>query len=146
MRRALPDYLKAADYLLHGFLLTIVVDKKLTTLFGPNEKGTLSELTTVPEAAGLGSWKPDSAEKLLRVVHSVAFLVGLLAESGQKIFWMSDNDTICANEDIHRRALELFSRAVSLYTERDCTFPVFGGQHRSKSASLGILICLAWQT
>jgi hypothetical protein len=143
MRRALPDYLKAADYLLHGFLLTIVVDKRLTTLFGPNEKSTLSELTTLLEAAGLGSWKPDSAEKLLRVVHSVAFLVGLLAESGQKNFWMSDNDTICANEDIHRRALELFSRAVSLYTETGCNFPVFSGAAPFEERALGHLDLLS---
>lgn len=137
MQRALPDYLRAADLLLHGFLLTIVIDKKLLTLFGPNEKRTRTSLSEALHNAGLGKWKPDSAEKLLRVVHSVAFLVALLARSGQKVFWMSDNDTICANEDLHRQALDLFGRAVHTYA-KDSHFPVFGGAAPFKDSTLGL--------
>ncbi len=143
MRRALPDYLKAANLLLHGFLLTVVIDKRAITVFGRNEKQTLSELSEILKENGLGNWKPGSAEKLLRVVHTVAFLVGLLAESGQKIFWMSDNDTICANENVHRQALELFARAVGLYTDPDCKFPVFGGAAPFKERGLGHLDLLS---
>ncbi|AEO47770.1 hypothetical protein [Rhodospirillum rubrum] len=142
MQRALPDYLKAADMLLHGFLLTIVVDKKLLTLFGPNEKKTQTSLSKTLHQAGLGTWKPDSAEKLLRVVHSVAFLVALLARSGQKVFWMSDNDTVCANEGLHRQALDLFARAVGIYA-KDRRFSVFGGAAPFKDRSFGHLDLLS---
>lgn len=136
MQRALPDYLKAADMLVHGFLLTVVIDKKLLTLFGANEKKTRIGLSETLLAAGLGTWKPESAEKLLRVVHTVSFLVALLARPGQKIFWMSDNDTICANEPLHRHALDLFQRAVEHYAPGR-RFPVFGGGAPFKESSLG---------
>lgn len=142
MQRALPEYLKAADMLLHGFLLTIVVDKRLMTVFGPNEKATLKQLVEVLETAGLGIWKPDSAEKLLRVVHAVAFLVALLARSGQKVFWMSDNDTICANEGLHRHALDLLARTVEVYSQGR-EFSEFGGAAPFKDRSLGHLDLLS---
>ncbi|WFU51791.1 hypothetical protein [Sinorhizobium terangae] len=142
MQRALPDYLKAADLLLHGFLLTIVIDKKLLTLFGPNEKKTQTSLSETLRQAGLGTWKPDAAEKLLRVVHCVAFLVALLARSGQKVFWMSDNDTICANEDLHRQALDLLARAVGIYAQ-DSHFLVFSGAAPFKNRGLGHLDLLS---
>ncbi|WP_210323979.1 hypothetical protein [Agrobacterium sp. AGB01] len=137
MQRALPDYLSAADMLVHGFLLTIVIDKKLLTVFGANEKKTRADLSKTLHAAGLGTWKPESAEKLLRVVHTVSFLVALLARSGQKVFWMSDNDTICANEALHRHALDLFQRAVEHYAPGR-HLPVFGGGAPFKDSSLGI--------
>ncbi|MBY3312535.1 MULTISPECIES: hypothetical protein [Rhizobium] len=137
MQRALPDYLKAADLLVHGFLLTVVIDKGLLTVFGANEKKTRASLSETLQTAGLGSWKPESAEKLLRVVHTVSFLVALLARPGQKIFWMSDNDTICANEALHRHALDLFSRTVGHYAPGR-HFPVFGGGAPFKDSSLGL--------
>jgi len=40
IQRALPDYLHALDNLLPGFLFTLAVDKRLITLFGPQEKTT----------------------------------------------------------------------------------------------------------
>lgn len=143
MRRALPEYLRLLDHLLHGFLLTIVVDKRLVSLFGPNEKKTLSEIAEHLDSAGLGNWKPQVAEKLVRVVHSVAFLIGLLAESGQKIFWMTDNDAICSNEGVHKQALELLARAVAIYTDEGCNFPVFGGAAPFKERDLGHLDLLS---
>ncbi|WP_306261344.1 hypothetical protein [Pararhizobium sp. IMCC21322] len=142
MQRALPDYLKAADLLLHGFLLTIVVDKKLLSLFGPNEKNTLKKLSETLETAGLGVWKPASAEKLLRVVHSTAFLVALLAKSGQNVFWMSDNDTICANETLHNNALDLLGRTVNTYSKAK-NFSNFGGAAPFKDRNLGHLDLLS---
>jgi hypothetical protein len=42
--RALPDYLAALNHSVPGFLCSVVVDKKLTTLFGSPEDSTLSEL------------------------------------------------------------------------------------------------------
>lgn len=67
------------------------------------------------------------AEKLLRVVHLAAFLVGLLAHDGQKIFWMSDHDAICPNKEMHDHALSLFQRLLGIYTRPHCTYPVLGG-------------------
>ncbi len=46
------------------------------------------------EAEEIGHWKPEIAEKALRVTHFVSFLTALLAHDGQKIFWMTDNDAM----------------------------------------------------
>lgn len=143
MQRALPEYLRLVDAFVPGFLLTVVVDKRLTSLFGPNERSSQIELTKVLREHGLGDWKPDVAEKLVRVVHIGAFLVGLLAASGQKVFWMTDNDSICANEELHRYALELFGRSLGLYTEPNCHFPTFGGAAPFKERHLETLDLLS---
>jgi hypothetical protein len=54
-------------------------------------------LVKLLEDMGLGGREPREVEKLLRIVHMVAYLIALLGVDGQKIFWMSDHDAICAN-------------------------------------------------
>jgi hypothetical protein len=49
------------------------------------------------------------------VAHTAAFLTALLGHRGQKIFWMSDHDAICADADAHIRLLQLFQNVLSLY-------------------------------
>lgn len=127
MRRALPDYLNLLDTLVPGFLLTVVIDKKLTGMFGVNERSAQSDLAQVLGAGGLGDWKPHVAEKLVRIVHIGAFLAALLGASGQKLFWMTDNDAICANPSLHEHALALFARVLPLYTGPDHSFQDFCG-------------------
>jgi hypothetical protein len=122
--RALPDYLAALDGLVPGFLCTLVVDKSLATLFGSPEGSSLSQM---PHSEGLGEWKPQVAEKLLRVVHLTAFLAALLTHEGQKIFWMSDHDAICPNDKRHFDLLSVFERVLRVYTRPGCAFPIVGG-------------------
>lgn len=143
MRRALPEYLRYLDALVPGFLLTLVVDKRLVSLFGPNIKSSQAQLSQDLRAAGLGEWKPEVAEKLARVTHTCAFLVGLLAASGQKVFWMTDHDAICANEERHGYALELFSRLLAQYTDPSCRFPTIGGAAPFKQRSIQFLDLLS---
>lgn len=127
MRRALPDYLNLLDNFVPGLLLTVVIDKKLTSLFGVNERSTQRELAKVLSENGLGDWKPHVAEKLVRIVHIGAFLAALLGSPGQKLFWMTDNDAICANQSQHEQALALFARVLPLYTPPKLSFQHFGG-------------------
>lgn len=126
LRRALPDYLDALDNL-PGFLCTLAVDKRVPTLFGPQEKSTRELLSRTLEAEGLGKRKPEVAEKLLRIVHFTAFLTALLAHDGQKIFWMTDNDAVCANQEAHKQLLAIFERVLSIYCRPNSTFPLIGG-------------------
>jgi hypothetical protein len=123
VRRALPDYLTALNAL-PGFLCALVVDKKLSTVFGSPRNDSLARLL---EAEKIGQWKAGVAEKLLRVVHFAAFLTALLTHDGQKVFWMSDHDAICANTAMHQQMLVLFQRVLTLYTRPGCTFPLVGG-------------------
>lgn len=127
LRRALPEYLNLLNNIVPGFLLTVAVHKSLHSLFGPNEKSTAEFIVQTLEASGLGAWKHGVAEKLVRIVHMTAFLVGLLAHDGQKIFWMSDNDSVCANEELHNHALGLLQRVLGLYGNPNYHYPLLSG-------------------
>ncbi|HEV2549410.1 MAG TPA: hypothetical protein VGU20_18980 [Stellaceae bacterium] len=127
MRRALPDYLTALNNLLPGFLCTLAVDKRFTSLFGPQAKSTKKQIAEALKAEGLGEWKPDVAEKLVRIVHLTSFLTTLLAHDGQKIFWMTDHDEICSNQDKHGKALTFFQRGLGIFARPNCKFPIIGG-------------------
>jgi hypothetical protein len=125
MRRALPDYLAAADEL-PGFLCTVAVDKRIRSVFAI-EQDARQRLVAALEAVGLGVRKPDVAEKLLRVVHLTAYLAALLGHDGQDIFWMTDHDEICPTSNQHRQLLEAFARVLSLYQRPEIHFEKMGG-------------------
>ena len=114
LRRALPEHLAALNNLLPGFLFTLAADKQITSLFGPQEKSTKQFIAQTLEAHALGTRKPDLAEKLVRIVHIAAFFTALLVHNDQKIFWMTDHDAICANQELHQQTLALFQRVLGL--------------------------------
>lgn len=143
VRNVLPEYLRHLDNLVPGFLFTLVVDKKISCLFGKNHRKTLIDNANDLRDYDLGLWKPDVAEKLLRVVHVGAFLTGLLAHHGQKIFWMSDNDAICANEKLHVNALNLFSRVLANYSRPESGFSLIGGAAPFKQRDIKTLDLLS---
>jgi hypothetical protein len=118
IRKALPAYLDVLNGYVPGLLFTLVVDKRIVSLFGPPEKATRETLSQRLEEQGFAKLKPAVAEKALRVVHTAAFLTALLGHEGQKIFWMSDHDAICATAAAHERLLALFYNVLGLYTRR----------------------------
>ncbi len=124
---ALPDYLKALNNLLPGLLITVVVDKEIKSLFGIETKDDRYAVREQLKAAGFRSRKPAVIEKALRVTHMAAFLAGLLAHDGQKIFWMTDNDAISEGERGASETLSLFARALELYTRKGVSFELVGG-------------------
>jgi hypothetical protein len=128
LQRSLPDYLNALN-LLPGFLFTLIVDKRVSSLFGPtrDRKSTREFITQTLETAGFGKRKPEVNEKLLRVIHIAAFLTGLLAHDGHKIFWMTDHDAIAATNEMHEKTLALFQRVLGLYARKGYAFPLIGG-------------------
>ena len=126
LRAALPEYLSAADTL-PGFLCTVAVDKRIKTLFGPQDKSTSKKLVELLEENRLGGRKSREVEKLLRIVHMIAFLAALLVADGQKLFWMSDNDAVCANSKLHESMMALFDRVLPIYTRPGVTLPLIGG-------------------
>jgi hypothetical protein len=79
------------------------------------------------EARGFGRRRPHVAEKVMRVVHTAAFLTALLGHEGQQIFWMSDHDAVCPNPAMHDQMLSLYHNILTLYTAK--TFGRIGGGH-----------------
>jgi hypothetical protein len=126
VQRSLPGYLTALN-VVPGFLFTLAVDKRLTSLFGPRGKETRELIARALIEAGIGERKPAVNEKLLRVVHVAAFLTGLLAHNVQKIFWMTDNDAISPTREMHEKTLVLFQRILGIYARKDFAFPLIGG-------------------
>ena len=127
MCAALPDYLKALNNLLPGLLFTLVVDKRIKSLFGVESRQDREFVQRLLEDAGLGTRKPDVNEKAMRVAHLAAFLAGLLAHDGQKIFWMTDNDAISEGQQGAGDTLRLFSRALGIYTRKGVSFEMVAG-------------------
>ena len=126
INRALSDYLNALDFL-PGFLFSLAIDKRIGSVFGPSGKDTQKWIAETLELEGFGGRKPHVSEKLLRVVHIVAFLAGLFTRDGQNVFWMTDNDAISETEEMHKQTLSLFQRILTLYAKEGTKFPVLGG-------------------
>lgn len=123
IQRMLPSYLETLNGYVPGLLFTLVVDKRLVSLFGARE--TRKERAGILKERGFGARKPKDAEKVMRVIHTAAYLTALLGHEGQKIFWMTDQDSICPSQEMHNRTLELFHNVLGLYTGKK--FGLIGG-------------------
>ena len=122
--RALSAYLANVDLSVVGLLCTLVVDKGLRSLFGAmgHNKNSLTKLL---KESNLGEWKIAPAEKLFRVTTIIAYLLGLLGDDEQRLFWMTDHDAISPNAPKHREALDLLSRILPHYNQN--SYKVYGG-------------------
>ena len=127
LRAALPDYLKALNNLLPGVLFTLLVDTRVGSLFGAESKEEWESIQKQLDDAGYQPRKRDVIEKTLRIVHLAACLVGLLGHDGQKVFWMTDEDSISAGEQRARDTLSLFARALQMYKREGMSFGQIGG-------------------
>ena len=104
-----------------------LLTSELVVCLGPSDKDTERWIVEVLESEGFGGRKPAVNEKLLRVIHILAFFVGLFTRDGQKVFWMTDNDAISETEEMHMNTLSLLQRVLTLYTKDGVEFPVLGG-------------------
>lgn len=115
IKRALEDYLNTIDFFVVGLLYNVVISKNIYSLFGL-DKSNKNFITDLLNDRNLGEWKPKVAEKNLRIIHIVSYLINLLTRSDQKILWMTDNDAIAPNHKKHLETLEIFKNVLPLYT------------------------------
>jgi hypothetical protein len=112
--RALDDYLKTLNTYVYGFSFTLLVEKNIDQLFfGGSNKHLLKKI----EEHGLGKWKKKNGEKLMRILHIISYVLPLIADSNQKIFWMTDDDSIAANEEMSSNAFQLLEAVLKIYTD-----------------------------
>jgi hypothetical protein len=91
--RALTRFLRSADHI-PGMLVLIYFDRGLDDLFlGKGEPALTDSALKL-----LASWKPRQREKLLRILHFLAFFVAALSRPGQHVVWLTDEDEIIPNE------------------------------------------------
>jgi hypothetical protein len=126
VRRAMPEFLEAADHL-PGLLYTVAVDKRIRSVFG-SEPDTPKKIAKILEEVGLGRRSPKTAEKLMRIVHLVAYFVALLSADKQNVFWMTDHDEISPTLKQHQQLMELcFGRVLPFYLQPETKFEIMGG-------------------
>jgi hypothetical protein len=115
VKRSLSSYLNNLSNLLNGFLLNVVVDKTIPTFFGTDKVSTHSSIVKILADNNFGEWKPEVAEKLLRISHFISYLTAILSKENQKVCWMTDHDSIAAKTDLHEASLKIFSNLLSHY-------------------------------
>lgn len=119
IKRSLERYLTNLSNLVNGYLLTVVVEKSVGSIFGSDRKSSHEFITKTLSENGFGSWKPDVAEKLLRITHFSAYLVALLSRSGQKVVWMTDHDSIASTNERFLDVLNLFNNLLRHYCKHE---------------------------
>jgi len=117
----LPVFMAAAA-LLDGITFTILVNKKLGSLFSPTGKLDLNH----PDLARLPNWKASGIERMLRVTHMMALFIAGLSNEGQSLIWITDEDDIAANEDRLREVTTIFSEVSSSLLEHNLRHFRFG--------------------
>lgn len=110
-----PEVLRAADTI-PGLLFTLAVEKSIGSILSgdPNTRASIQQQL---RSIGLQSWTShQDAERLGRILHSVAYWLSLLGRPGMKTLWMSDNDSIHGRsefpddfENAYLRVLPLFN-------------------------------------
>jgi hypothetical protein len=76
--RALVEFLQLIDSFIHGAIITIAIDKRIDTVFGPSKQQAHSFLSAHLAAHGLGQWNGYAAEKVFRVCHILGAFASLL--------------------------------------------------------------------
>lgn len=111
LKRAALDDLMAALLAQRGLVISIIVNKRLKSLF--DSSGRVDPVQwAVDHCSG---WKPAEVEKMLRVVHVVAFFVAGVVSAGQEIRWMTDHDAIVANETRFEQMAAVWKTVLSQY-------------------------------
>lgn len=107
-QKALIPFLRSVDDI-DGVLVSIAIHKTIEPFA---KMHPFDDATTK-------LWKPEVWEKLLRVGHFGAVLVGGLAKAGQLIRWMMDDDAIVANEGLQNPA----AQTILTMFARTCRWP-----------------------
>jgi hypothetical protein len=133
--QALPEFLQLVDNFIHGAVITIAIDKQIGTVFGSSKKETYSRMKEQLAAMELGQWKGATAEKVLRVCHSLALFTALTTKENQRLLWYCDDDAI--NQDGLERRFEdtqnIFVRALAMYCRHKFDLVGFGKSFAGKS-------------
>lgn len=118
---ALSEYLNVVNMMIHGLLVTLVVDKNIKGLFGDKRK----ILAAVNKSSDY-KWKnPDLLEKMMVVASIVAYFLKLLVEANHKVFWLTDNDPIFANDKVGKVTSQTVGNILESFC-RPFKFKTFG--------------------
>jgi len=112
IKRGLEEYLTVSNNFLNGLVFTLIVDKNIDSLLAPHDKEATKLVASTFEEHGFGKWKPAVAEKLYRILQPISFFCKMLIADGKKIMWMTDADSIMANDQKATEATQLLGNAI----------------------------------
>jgi len=112
-QRALIPFLKSANTI-PGVLITYVFHKNTGYLFEGEEIEWKAD------------WKKNSFEKLLRIANLFSMMVSCLSRSQQNIIWITDNDTIMANDEKQKQARSVVMHIINHYMKHPVSWTHFG--------------------
>jgi hypothetical protein len=133
--RALPQFLHLVDNFIHGAVITVAIDKRIGTVFGSSKREAYASIEKQLGDMGLGQWKGATAEKMLRICHTMAFFMALPTQDKQRFLWYCDQDAI--NENAQDRRFEhlqaIFGRVLGMYCANDYDIVGFAKSFQNKS-------------
>lgn len=111
-RKALKPFLYTTNFI-PGIVATILIDKKIQTIFEPVEYVEMEE----SPLKNYSNWKRPVFEKLLRIIHFVSLFLSGLSRPYQNVIWITDEDEIVPNDQRLREATNLFAIISSNYLD-----------------------------
>jgi hypothetical protein len=112
--KSLVPFLRAANCI-PGVLITFAIHKGIQTLFRRDEQ---HESLTSP-IVNPNSWKTKPFEKLLRAAHLSGIVIAGFSKKGQDILWVTDEDEIFPNDELHTQGCKLVAHVTSHYLSHD---------------------------
>lgn len=106
--KALSDFLESSNTI-PGLLIVFAIHKESGSLFGSGKKLDPTSLEFEP----LRTLSAPVAEKLMRVISFLGFLIAGFSAQGQDVLWATDDDAIAANEIRVRHLVDALARVSS---------------------------------
>lgn len=113
---ALVPFLSAAEYI-YGLCFVVIINKAIRHLC-LNSAGDYEKMRKIAELRA--RWKDRELEEALRLTHFVGCLIAGLSQPNQNIYWISDEDSLFANET---RSKDL-ARLLSSYSSHYAKYPL----------------------
>ena len=111
---ALVPFLQAANEI-EGLCLVVAVRKTVERLC----VDTKLAKQIADRLAFSKIWKTHEFERMTRITHLIGLLIGGLAKEGQNISWISDEDSLFANESVTQDMKQMLVRFSSHYAKRN---------------------------
>ncbi|GJI93633.1 hypothetical protein RugamoR57_03510 [Duganella caerulea] len=133
--RALPDFLGLVESKIHGVLVTVAIDKDVPSVFAQTKQQAHELISLTLAKEGFGQWDGATGERVLRICHTIAMLLALVTQSGQRVLWYCDSDAVNAQgkKRNFEHTRQLLVSTLSLYCDHQ--FDIVGAAVAFKEKS-----------
>lgn len=113
-QKALVPFLDAANSIV-GLLVTLIINKTINNLCVGK-----SDFEKAKTSLDLKlQWRVRDLERTLRVTHLIGLLIGGLSRPHQNIYWISDEDSIFANQELTQELSVILGKITGFYVQHE---------------------------